>query len=76
MGEDYLLCQRVAASMSRVGNPYDNSVLSEVEGAKAEPFMRTLKEEEVDGRAFSNETEARDSIGLLIETVYNRHRLH
>jgi transposase InsO family protein len=28
--------------MSRVGNPYDN--------AKAESFMKTLKQEEVDGR--------------------------
>jgi putative transposase len=65
---DRLKERRIAASMSRVGNPYDN--------AKAERFMRTLKEEEVDGRAYRNETKARASIGLFIETVYNRHRLH
>lgn len=34
----------IQPSMSRVGNPYDN--------AKAERFMRTLKEEEVDGQAY------------------------
>ena len=32
--------------MSRPGNPYDN--------AKAESFMKTLKAEEVDGRAYAN----------------------
>jgi len=54
--------------MSRVGNPYDN--------AKAERFMRTLKEEEVDGRAYRDVEDARASIGAFIETVYNRQRLH
>jgi transposase InsO family protein len=33
-------------SMSRPGNPYDN--------AKAESFMKTLKAEEVDGRAYAD----------------------
>jgi len=33
----------ILTSMSRKGNPYDN--------AKAERFTRTLKEEEVQGRA-------------------------
>ena len=58
----------ITASMSRVGNPYDN--------AKAERFMRTLKEEEVDGIAYCDVAEARAKIGLFIETVYNRQRLH
>jgi len=58
----------IAPSMSRVGNPYDN--------AKAERFMRTLKEEEVDGRAYRDVEDARASIGAFIETVYNRQRLH
>jgi transposase InsO family protein len=58
----------IQASMSRVGNPYDN--------AKAERFMRTLKEEEVDGRSYRNLGEARAGIGHFIETVYNRNRLH
>ena len=58
----------IEPSMSRVGNPYDN--------AKAERFMRTLKEEEVDGRAYRDVEDARASIGAFIETVYNRQRLH
>ena len=58
----------ITASMSRVGNPYDN--------AKAERFMRTLKEEEVDGSTYRNVEEARAGIGRFIETVYNRQRLH
>ena len=58
----------IQASMSRVGNPYDN--------AKAERFMRTLKEEEVDGCAYRDAEAARSKIGVFIETVYNRQRLH
>ena len=58
----------IAASMSRVGNPYDN--------AKAESFMKTLKQEEVDGSAYRDVTDARARIGCFIETVYNRQRLH
>ena len=54
--------------MSRVGNPYDN--------AKAESFMKTLKHEEVDGRAYRDMTHARSAIGTFIEEVYNRQRLH
>jgi len=38
--------------------------------------MRTLKEEEVDGRAYRDVEDARASIGAFIETVYNRQRLH
>ena len=58
----------IQPSMSRVGNPYDN--------AKAERFMRTLKEEENDGCAYRDAAEARARIGQFIETVYNRQRLH
>jgi putative transposase len=58
----------IAASMSRVGNPYDN--------AKAERFMRTLKHEEVDGSAYRDAADARARIGTFIDTVYNRQRLH
>jgi len=58
----------IQPSMSRVGNPYDN--------AKAERFMRTLKEEEVEGSAYRDAADARARIGLFIETVYNRQRLH
>ena len=55
-------------SMSRPGNPYDN--------AKAESFMKTLKAEEVDGRAYANLEDARRRIGGFIEHVYNADRLH
>jgi len=58
----------IQPSMSRIGNPYDN--------AKAESFMKTLKQEEVDGRDYRNLDDAREAIGIFIEKVYNRHRLH
>jgi transposase InsO family protein len=58
----------ITASMSGVGNPYDN--------AKAESFMKTLKHEEVDGKAWSSITEARNDIAHFLETTYNRQRLH
>jgi len=58
----------IQASMSRVGNPYDN--------AKAESFMKTLKQEEIDGRHYRDIDEARCKIGAFIEQLYNRQRLH
>ncbi len=58
----------IQPSMSRVGSPYDN--------AKAESFMKTLKQEEVDGRAYRDANDARRSIGSFLEEVYNRQRLH
>jgi len=58
----------IQPSMSRVGNPYDN--------AKAESFMKTLKQEEVDGRNYRDLNQARAAIGAFIEDVYNRQRLH
>jgi len=58
----------IQPSMSRIGNPYDN--------AKAESFMKTLKQEEVDGRAYRDAKHAREAIGAFIEDVYNRARLH
>ena len=58
----------IQASMSRIGNPYDN--------AKAESFMKTLKYEQVDGTKYRDVDQARRSIGSFIEDVYNRHRLH
>jgi putative transposase len=58
----------IRPSMSRIGCPYDN--------AKAESFMKTLKQEEVDGRAYRDIAHARSAIGTFFEDVYNRHRLH
>jgi putative transposase len=63
-----LAAHGIQPSMSRVGNPYDN--------AKAESFMKTLKQEEVDGRAYRDADGARREIGGFIEQVYNRQRLH
>jgi len=54
--------------MSRRGNPYDN--------ARCERFMRTLKEEEVYPSEDETLAEARDSITLFIEEVYNQKRLY
>jgi putative transposase len=58
----------IQPSMSRIGNPYDN--------AKAESFMKTLKQEEVDGRTYRDADQARQTIGRFIEEVYNCQRLH
>ena len=58
----------ITPSMSRAGCPYDNAV--------AESFMKTLKTEEVDGRAYRDINQARASIQGFLEEVYNRTRLH
>jgi transposase InsO family protein len=63
-----LAAHGIQPSMSRVGSPYDN--------ARAESFMKTLKHEEVDGRAYRDAGAARGSIGRFIEEIYNRQRLH
>ncbi len=63
-----LAARAIAISMSRVANPYDN--------AKAESFMKTLKAEEVNGKAYATLDHARRDIGKFIETVYNTERLH
>ncbi|MFZ2871454.1 IS3 family transposase [Zavarzinia sp.] len=63
-----LRAHEIQPSMSRVGNPYDN--------AKAESFMKTLKQEEVVGGAYRDTADARARIGGFIEEVYNRQRLH
>jgi transposase InsO family protein len=59
----------IRASMSRVGNPYDN--------AKAESFMKTLKAEEVNATSrYRDLADAQARIGAFIDEVYNRQRLH
>ena len=58
----------ILPSMSRAGCPYDN--------AMAESFMKTLKQEEIDGRCYRDLAEAEACIGQFIEAVYNRQRLH
>jgi len=65
---EVLAAYDIAASMSRIGNPYDN--------AKAERFMRTLKTEQVDGTLYRDLRHARADIGPFIEQIYNTQRLH
>lgn len=65
---EVLAAYKIKASMSRIGNPYDN--------AKAERFMRTLKTEQVDGTLYRDLRQARAAIGPFIEQVYNSQRLH
>lgn len=40
-----MAAESLRVSVSRAGNPYDN--------AKAERFMRTLKDEEVNGKTYT-----------------------
>lgn len=58
----------IEISMSRKGNPWDN--------AACESFMKTLKYEEVHRNEYRNLAEARASIQVFLERVYNRKRLH
>ena len=58
----------IQPSMSRLGRPYDN--------AMAESFMKTLKQEEADGRSYRDLAEATAAIGTFIDQVYNQQRLH
>ncbi len=63
-----LVEHEIRVSMSRRGSPYEN--------ARAERFMRTLKEEEVQGRTYENVDDAKHRIGEFLEETYNRQRLH
>jgi putative transposase len=65
---EVLAARDITASMSRVGNPYDN--------AKAERFMRTLKTEQIDGTLYRDRRQAERSIGTFIDRIYNTQRLH
>lgn len=65
---EVLAAYRITASMSRIGNPYDN--------AKAERFMRTLKTEQIDGTLYRDLHQARADIGTFMDEVYNAQRLH
>ena len=62
------LIRKSRGGVGRAGCPSDN--------AWAESFMKTLKQEEVDGRRYRQLAEAKASIGSFIEEVYNRQRLH
>ncbi|AHE51681.1 transposase [Sphingomonas sanxanigenens DSM 19645 = NX02] len=58
----------ILPSMSRVGCPYDN--------AMAESFMKTLKQEEVNGAGYRDLADATQRIGSFLDQIYNRQRLH
>jgi transposase InsO family protein len=58
----------IQISMSRKGNPWDN--------AACESFIKTLKYEEVYRTEYRDLAEARASIGVFLEKVYNPKRLH
>jgi transposase InsO family protein len=58
----------IQASMSRIGNPYDN--------AKAEAFMKTLKQEEIYCNQYRDQDELSAHIEEFIDLYYNRQRLH
>jgi len=58
----------ILPSMSRPGCPYDN--------AMAESFMKTLKQEEVDGTTYRDLGHVRAAMSEFLEAVYNRKRLH
>lgn len=65
---DLLKAHRIAISMSRKGNPWDN--------AACESFMKTLKYEEVLRNEYRDLAEARASIREFLEKIYNQKRLH
>ena len=63
-----LQSQGIQISMSRKGNPWDNTA--------CESFLKTLKYEEVYRSEYRDLAEARSSIGQFLERIYNRKRLH
>ena len=58
----------IQISMSRKANPWDN--------AACESFIKTLKYEEVYRTEYRDLAEARASIGVFLEKIYNQKRLH
>jgi putative transposase len=58
----------IQISMSRRGNVYDNSL--------AESFIKTLKYEEVYRTEYQHLEEAKASMQLFLEKIYNQKRLH
>jgi putative transposase len=63
-----LAAYQIQASMSGVGNCYDNAVM--------ESFFATLKTELVHRETFATRAQARRELFAYIEGFYNRERLH
>lgn len=59
---------RIQISMSRKANPWDK--------AACESFIKTLKYEEVYRTEYRDLADAQASLGVFLERVYNRKRLH
>jgi transposase InsO family protein len=59
---------RAYPSMSRPARPWEN--------ARCERFMRTLKEEQIDARQYTDLEELRRHTAEFIDQFYNRERLH
>jgi putative transposase len=55
-------------SMSRPGRPWENG--------RCESFLKTLKQEEIDARAYHTMEELEQHVTEFIEQIYNRVRLH
>jgi putative transposase len=62
--------ERIGAvlSMSRPGRPWENG--------QCESFLKTLKREEIDARAYGTLQELEGHIAEFIEQTYNKVRLH
>ena len=65
---DLLKEHGIDISMSRKAHPWDN--------AACESFLKTLKYEEVYRTEYRDLADARASIGVFLEKVYNQKRLH
>jgi putative transposase len=63
-----LVQYQMTASMSRPGNPFDN--------VQGESFIKTLKQEEIDGRKYPDLEDLRSHVREFIEEYYNCRRLH
>ena len=65
---DLLQANDIKISMSRKASPWDN--------AACESFMKTLKYEEVHRNEYRDLAEARASIRVFLDKIYNQKRLH